>query len=63
MLVELIKEKIFHITRKLNNSTMVLEKKIDLMDYKLYDLTYEEVLILNLGFKVVKFDYENYLIK
>ena len=39
-----------------------LEKEIDLMVYKLYDLTYDEVLVVEPGFNLSNVVYENYSI-
>lgn len=46
--------------KKNNLSTLELESKIDLMVYKLYELTYDEVLIIEPEFSVNATDYENY---
>ncbi len=46
--------------KKNNLSTLKLESKIDLMVYKLYDLTYDEVLIIEPEFNMNAVDYENY---
>ena len=40
------------------NSSRVLEDKIDLMVYKLYELTYEEVKIVDTAFALSKEEYE-----
>lgn len=46
--------------KKNNLSTLELESKIDLIVYKLYELTYDEVLIIEPEFSVNATDYENY---
>ena len=46
--------------KKNNLSTLELESKIDLMVYKLYELTYDEVLIIEPEFSISATDYENY---
>jgi adenine-specific DNA-methyltransferase len=48
------------LSKKEKQNTMALESKIDLMVYKLYELTYDEVLIIEPEFSVNATDYENY---
>lgn len=48
--------------KKSGQSTSTLEKEIDLMVYKLYDLTYDEVLVVEPGFNLSNVEYENYSI-
>jgi len=40
-----------------------LGDQIDIMVYKLYDLTYEEVKVIDPGFALSKEEYENYKIE
>lgn len=42
--------------------TSTLEQQIDVMVYKLYDLTYDEVLVVEPGFNLSNVEYENYSI-
>ncbi|HOA81333.1 MAG TPA: hypothetical protein PKK61_09785, partial [Defluviitaleaceae bacterium] len=46
-------------------NTSVLEKQIDLLIYKLYDLTYEEVKIIDPDFDLTEKEYisNNYYVK
>ena len=41
-----------------NQDTTALEKEIDVLVYKLYELSYEEVLIIDPAFGLAKKDYE-----
>ena len=43
-----------------NIETTALENKIDIMVYKLYELTYDEVLVIDAGFGMSEQEYENY---
>jgi len=43
-----------------NNPSSLLEAKIDLMVYKLYELTYDEVLIIEPDFEMNAVDYDNF---
>ncbi len=47
--------------KKKNQDTTTLEKEIDLMVYKLYELSYEEVKIIDKDFWLSEGEYENYL--
>jgi len=49
--------------KKENLDTSVLENEIDIMVYKLYELTYDEVLVIDAGFGLSAQEYENYSIK
>jgi len=49
--------------KKENLDTSVLENEIDVMVYKLYELTYDEVLVIDAGFGLSAQEYENYSIK
>lgn len=40
-------------------NTIVLEKKLDLAVYKLYDLTYDEILIIDPETLITREEYEN----
>ena len=44
----------------LNNNSIEFQKQIDLMVYKLYELTYKEVKIIEPEFELSKKEYENY---
>ena len=46
-----------------NIDTKALENEIDVMVYKLYELTYDEVLVIDAGFGLSAQEYENYSIK
>lgn len=46
--------------RKKNQDSSSLEKEIDIMVYKLYDLSYEEVKMINKDFWLSEEEYENY---
>lgn len=46
--------------KELGEDTKELEDKIDIMVYKLYELTYEEVIIVDPEFWLSKKEYENY---
>lgn len=46
--------------KELGEDTTAEERKIDLMVYKLYDLTYDEVKIVEPAFAMTKKEYENY---
>jgi len=46
--------------KEAGEDTTVEERKIDLMVYKLYDLTFEEVKIIEPEFELTKKEYENY---
>jgi hypothetical protein len=43
-------------------STVALEKEIDVLVYKLYELTYDEVIIIDNNFWLSKEDYEKQII-
>ena len=49
--------------QKQNLETTELEDKIDLMVYKLYELTYEEVLVVDKDFGLSEQEYDNFSIK
>ena len=55
-LVDQIMEK-----KKINEDTQELEDKIDLMVYKLYELTYDEVKIVDPEFKLSEYDYNSFI--
>lgn len=46
--------------KKSNQDTLVLEKEIDVLVYKLYNLNYEEVKIIDKDFWLSKEEYEKY---
>ena len=48
------------INKKNNIDTLILENKVDNLIYKLYDLTYDEVIIIEPDFEMNEVDYENY---
>ncbi len=52
-------EKILSLKKK-NQDTTALEKEIDLLVYKLYELTYDEVKIIEPQFELTQEQYENY---
>lgn len=52
-------EKILSLKKK-NQDTTSLEKEIDVLVYKLYELTYDEVKIIDKDFWLSKAEYENY---
>ena len=43
--------------------TLQLEQEIDILIYKLYDLLYEEVLIIDPGFELIKEDYDKFTVQ
>ena len=57
LIEELVKK--IHTLKSQNISTTEFENKIDLIVYKLYDLTYEEVQIIDLGFYLKEEEYNN----
>lgn len=48
--------------KKQNKSTSHIENEIDLMLYKCYELTYEEVLIVEPEFEMIRENYEKFKI-
>ena len=48
--------------KKTNQDTTLLEKEIDVLVYKLYELTYDEVKIIDKDFWLSKEQYENFII-
>ncbi len=48
--------------KKDNIDTTALEAKIDIMVYKLYELTYEEVLVIEPEFSLSKQEYEAFTV-
>ncbi|WP_395063214.1 Eco57I restriction-modification methylase domain-containing protein [Flavobacterium sp.] len=58
-ITELVKQ--IHILKNQNISTIEIENKIDLIVYKLYELTYDEVIIIDYDFALTKEDYNNFI--
>lgn len=50
----------FRMKIKTAQDTSVLEHQIDVMVYKLYELTYDEVLIIEPEFEISREEYESY---
>lgn len=50
----------FRMKIKTAQDTSVLEHQIDVMVYKLYELTYDEVLIVEPEFEISREEYESY---
>ena len=57
LVVEILLEK------EKGSNTQLLENKIDLMVYKLYDLTYDEVIIIEPDFKLTKQEYNEFTVQ
>ena len=45
----------------LSQSTLDFEQEIDTIIYKIYDLTYDEVLLIEPDFKLIKEDYDKFI--
>ena len=58
-IIELVKQ--IHILKNQNMATIEIENKIDLIVYKLYELTYDEVKIIDSDFALTKEDYDNFI--
>lgn len=58
--INLVEEIIYNNEKNKDNSSAEIENKIDIMVYKLYDLTYDEILEIDPNFKLSSIEYDNF---
>ena len=61
-ILNIMRENDFQENQEKQNAVKQYEKQIDIMVYKLYDLTYEEILTIDKDFTMTEEEYKNYVL-